>query len=443
VDSSGNIYIGNDDNLLAKYNDSGTKLASRFLDGDIEGKPAVTNDTVYVVTDNGSLYAINRSDLSLKWATPVDIGPAIGTYSSSPVIRNIAAGVNIVYVGSQTGIFYAFLDNGSRPSSPSFTIPTGGPIQGTPAVNQINGNIYFGSNDGQVRARTGDGNFRWSVTPDSLAQIVTSPAVNASAGRVYIGSTRGHLYALDDLNLGNVIWKYPDPARIQGDPTNIGDIRSDPVIADDGAIIFGSDDGYLYALNPNGTLRWKYPTAGSPLSEIRSKPAIDANGIIYFTANDGKLYAVDPAANDPPNIRNLHLTSADLGVTVSDINNWFADGPWAVRVEVHREKIDSNADGKYTYTLKTWLKKCEGDIDCTNVVGTSFFQNTRFEYDWTTAGITPMTQVIELSNSPNPFHTWFDRFRFGFTSASAASQVIEIRRFQLSFIRPNDPVVSD
>jgi outer membrane protein assembly factor BamB len=447
VDNSGNIYIGNDDNLLAKYSSSGTPLSKIFLDGDIEGKPAVSNlkNTVYVVTENGSLFALNRSDLSLKWSTPFDIGSTAGDYTSGPVIRyDSALDKNIIYVGSLDGRLYAVRDDGTSRDrlNATFPIPTGGAIRGTPAINQNTGNIYFGSEDGQVRARTSDGGFRWSVTPAPQAAIVSSPAVNSGEGRIYVGSTNGRLYALNDLNLGNEIWKYPDPSRTPGDPNSIGAIRSDPVIASDGAIIFGSDDGHLYALNPNGALRWKYPATGSPLSAIRSKPAIDANGIIYFTTNDGKLYAVDPAANDPPNIPNLYLTSAELGVTVGDVNNWFADGPWAVRVEVQRESIDSNSDGKFTYTLKTWMKKCD-DADCTNVVGTTFFQNTRFEYDWVTAGITPMTQVFDLSNTPEPFHTMFDRFRFGFTIASSASQTIEIRRFQLSFIRPNDPVVSD
>jgi outer membrane protein assembly factor BamB len=453
VDNSGNIYIGNDDNLLAKYSSSGTKLASIFLDGDIEGRPAVSNlkNTVYVVTDNGSLYALNRSDLSLKWSTPFDInvGGSGGTYTSGPVIRyDPSLDKNIVYVGSLDNRLYAVRDDGASGATLNASFPslTNGPVRGTPAINPINGAVYFGSDpssgEGQLRAITSQGAFLWSFSiPTPSETIVSSPAVSSDGSTVYVGSTDGRLYTF--LSNGSLIWKYPDPIRTPGDPDQVGDIRGDPVIASDGAIIFGSDDGHLYALNPNGTLRWKYPATGSPLSEIRSKPAIDANGIIYFTASGGKLYAVDPAANDPPNIPNLYLTSDDLGVTVSDVNNWFAEGPWAVRVEVQREKIDSNADGKFTYTLKTWLKKCVGDIDCTNVVGTSFFQNTRFEYDWVTAGITPMTQVIELTNTPNPFHTWFDRFRFGFTSASTASQVIEIRRFQLSFIRPNDPVVSD
>jgi outer membrane protein assembly factor BamB len=353
-------------------------------------------------------------------------------------------GKNVIYVGSLDGRLYAVRDDGASGASlnANFPILTGGAIRGTPAINPISGDVYFGSDDGQIRARTSQGVARWAVTPAPSAALVSSPAVDAAAARVYVGSTNGRLYALNDLANGAEIWRYPDPTRTPGDPTRIGDIRGAPVIASDGAIIFGSDDGYLYAINPSGTLRWKFPAAGSALGAIRSKPAIGANGIIYFSADDGKLYAVDPAVNEPPNIRNLFLTSAELGASVSDVNDWFAEGPWAVRVEVERERFDANADGKFTYTLKTWLKKCT-DADCTNVVGTTFFQNTRFAYDWATAGISPMTQVIDLSNNPDSFHDRFDRFLFGFTSASAASQTIEIRRFQLSFIRPNDPVASD
>jgi len=38
-----------------------------------------------------------------------------------------------------------------------------------------------------------------------------------------------------------------------------------------------------------------------------------------------------------------------------------------------------------------------------------------------------------------------DRFLFGFTGATAAgdTQSVLIKQFQLSFIRPNDPIVTD
>jgi|GEM_PF-549332 len=69
-------------------------------------------------------------------------------------------------------------------------------------------------------------------------------------------------------------------------------IYSSPVIASDGAIYFGSHDGYLYALNPNGALKWKFPVGG----RIHSSPAIGADGTIYVGNLDTfKLHAVTPA----------------------------------------------------------------------------------------------------------------------------------------------------
>jgi hypothetical protein len=314
-------------------------------------------------------------------------------------------------------------------------------------INPVNGDVYFGSDDNNVYAVTAAGNGRWAVLTGG--DVVSSPAVTGDGRTVYVGSNNGRLYiiALNPDGTFDSSQTYPP----SGDSA-IGAIQSSPTIASDGAIIFGSDDGHLYALNPDRTLRWKYPAVGSIGAAIRSKPAIGPDGIIYFSAEDGRLYAIDPALNDPPNDPGLYLTPAQLEPTEPYPglygNNWFTQGPWAVRLEVQRS-ITPNGSGKYEYTLKTWLKKCQ-DADCTNLVGTSFFQNTRFEYDWATAGISPMTQTIELSNTSTPppgqldfLHDRFDRFLFGFTNASTSPQTIEIRKFQLSFIRPNDPVVSD
>ena len=49
-------------------------------------------------------------------------------------------------------------------------------------------------------------------------------------------------------------------------------------------------------------------------------------------------------------------------------------------------------------------------------------------------------QTVNLDSSN---HTDFERFIFGFTAQTGASetQTATIRKFQLSFIRPNDPTV--
>jgi len=62
-----------------------------------------------------------------------------------------------------------------------------------------------------------------------------------------------------------------------------------PVVGADGTIYMGSDDNKLYALNPDGTLKWFYQTSRA----IRSSPAMGTNGTIYITSEDGRLYALD------------------------------------------------------------------------------------------------------------------------------------------------------
>lgn len=67
------------------------------------------------------------------------------------------------------------------------------------------------------------------------------------------------------------------------------DVKSSPAIADDGTIYIGSLDHKLYALRPNGTLKWSYTTGGL----IYSSPAIGTDEIIYIGSHDHKLYAIN------------------------------------------------------------------------------------------------------------------------------------------------------
>jgi outer membrane protein assembly factor BamB len=80
--------------------------------------------------------------------------------------------------------------------------------------------------------------------------------------------------------------------------TTSGPVRSTPTVAEDGTIYVGSDDGHLYAINPeDGSLKWKFPNSGS-IGAVRSAPAIGGFGgnTVYFGSDDGKIYAVDRAS---------------------------------------------------------------------------------------------------------------------------------------------------
>ena len=67
-------------------------------------------------------------------------------------------------------------------------------------------------------------------------------------------------------------------------------------IGSNGAIYVGSEDHYLYALNPDGTLKWKYQTGGG----IYSIPAVGSDGTIYIGSGDYYVYAIEGSAGKPP-----------------------------------------------------------------------------------------------------------------------------------------------
>ena len=71
-----------------------------------------------------------------------------------------------------------------------------------------------------------------------------------------------------------------------GDP-----IWSSPVIANDGTVYIGSDGDNLYAINPDGTQKWVFNTAGF---NVRSTAAIASDGTVYIASDDDNLYALNP-----------------------------------------------------------------------------------------------------------------------------------------------------
>jgi len=70
-----------------------------------------------------------------------------------------------------------------------------------------------------------------------------------------------------------------------------GWMNSGIAIDNDGVLYFGSYDRYLYAVYPDGTLKWRYGRTGM---WITSSPAIAEDGTVYVGSWDSKLYAVNP-----------------------------------------------------------------------------------------------------------------------------------------------------
>lgn len=144
----------------------------------------------------------------------------------------------------------------------------------SPAVIGHDGTIYVGSVLGTFLAFRPDGSVKWSIHLSQF-EITAAPAIGPD-GTIYIMPENGDLHAFN--RNGTLKWTFP--------MTGNGGPSSGPVIGSDGAIYIGA--GLLYAVNPDGSLRWEYNTG----SYMEGPPAIGADGTVYVPSQ-GYLYALD------------------------------------------------------------------------------------------------------------------------------------------------------
>ena len=112
---------------------------------------------------------------------------------------------------------------------------------------------------------------------ETAGDIDTSPAIGAD-GTVYVGSEDGNLYAIDP-ETGDEIWRFPAGVAV----------LSSPAVGADNTIFFGTQNS-LYALKPNGALKWSFDVG----DYVFSSPAISSDGrVIYVGSSNGGLYAIN------------------------------------------------------------------------------------------------------------------------------------------------------
>jgi outer membrane protein assembly factor BamB len=155
----------------------------------------------------------------------------------------------------------------------------GRPIESTPAIDE-NGVLYFGTIWGQPNylhaIYSSNGTQKWAYYVGN--DIDSSPAIGLD-GTIYFGDWAGYVNAINPD--GTLKWKYH---------TDSGVITSSPAIGDDGTIYIGSFDNYLYAFYPNGTVKWRFQTG----AWIHASPTIGADGTVYIGSDDSYLYALNP-----------------------------------------------------------------------------------------------------------------------------------------------------
>ena len=101
------------------------------------------------------------------------------------------------------------------------------------------------------------------------------------------GSNDWWTFEHDLQHTGRSPFTGPSQPGVQWKFTGTGYVFASPVIGADGTVYVGSADGYLYAVNPDGTRKWSF-NAGD---EILNSAIVAPDGTIYFNT-DTTLFSV-------------------------------------------------------------------------------------------------------------------------------------------------------
>ncbi len=268
IGNDGTIYIGDEAGYIHAINNNGTLKWKKnyFVNSNWLDAPMTIADdgTIYAVgcdcITTNSLIAINP-DGTKRWSyKPSDTN----VESLSPAIR--ADGTFYIGVGnngSGTGGLTALNPDGSY----KWSYLTGVSPLLAPAVG-LYGTVYIGDYY-YLHAVNPDGTLKWKLSRNGYYSVSTLSI--ATDGTIYLLDS-GKLYALDPSN-GNSKWQLNIDSITDGLPSVTIDVN--------GIIYVGTTD-YLYAINPDGIVKWSY--YGYYYFGV---PHIGSDGSLYVSTADG------------------------------------------------------------------------------------------------------------------------------------------------------------
>ncbi|MCF3652248.1 S8 family serine peptidase [Synoicihabitans lomoniglobus] len=267
-------------------------LSSSAANDDFNSAQSLEGDAPLVTTTNANATAqsgeplhatgANRKSLWYKWTAPHDGNFQVSAYSSS---ANPALAVyrgsrvnNLTVVGRNDD---SGIDGANLNALVSFA-----------AVEDTTYHIALdtlGEEVGEITVSVTDAIWQFTTgqntsDPDELylrrPTVTNVPAIGPD-GTIYVGSQDAFFYALNPD--GTLKWRVATDGYADSNAA---------AVAPDGTIHFGTYTGIAYALNPDGSERW---TSNLGESSYFSAPAVAADGTVYFKQDSGTLRAFSPA----------------------------------------------------------------------------------------------------------------------------------------------------
>jgi outer membrane protein assembly factor BamB len=244
----------------------------------LEFPPVLGRRALYVLKNNGALYALSRKSGRVLWKKKVG---SLAASSPAYAHNTIYAVLLSRYKGASGGRIIA-LDAKDGRVRWSRKLPSRS--ESSPLIDH--GRIFFGSEDGTVYSlRARDGSLRWRY---HASGAVKGALAMDHHRNLYFGSYGGGVYSVRARD-GSQRWK-----AMAG-----GNIYSTAAVAYD-RVYLGSTDGNVYSFGAQtGRLAWRHATGGY----VYGSPAVahvpDGQPTVYIGSYDNKLYALDARTGTP------------------------------------------------------------------------------------------------------------------------------------------------
>ena len=307
----------------------------------LEFSPIVVRSTVYVMSNDAKVFALNSETGNVKWkrriaelsasspafahkklyVTTLEPGQAValdaktgkvvwrrklpGRSESSPVVQG-----GRVYFGSESGDIFALDEKNGKVA---WQVRAAGNVKAGPALNE--GTLYVGDYAGQMHAiRAKDGAVRWDSSDLGASfgrsgRFYSTPAV--AFGRVYAGNADGRVYSFDQRT-GELAWSQSLDGYVYGAPA-VADTPGTPP-----SVYIGSNGGTAYALDArDGGEIWSVAIggeisgAGSVIGDIFYLSDVDLDKTVGFEIASGEpVYNIHRGEYNPmvSDGRRLYLT---------------------------------------------------------------------------------------------------------------------------------------
>jgi outer membrane protein assembly factor BamB len=244
----------------------------------LEFTPVIAEDKLFVIKNNGAVYAIDKRSGKVRWRR--DLGKLA---ASAPAYAEGRIYVTIlVRRGSKNGLVAAIrAKDGAR----LWTRPLPSRTESSPLF--ADGRVYFGSEDGTVYALDAkDGSVAWRFK----AAGPVKGGLALAEGRLFFGDYAGRMYAVRPSN-GKRIWSKTTHGARFG--TGSGQFYATPTVAY-GRVYIGNTDSNVYSFAADsGKLAWRTGTGGYVYASAAVAQVPGGKPTVYLGSYDGRFYALD------------------------------------------------------------------------------------------------------------------------------------------------------